>query len=41
MVDFTDGPANAGFFSPERFEADVYDCEVEGKIPLDIDFGEN
>lgn len=37
MVDFTDGPAGAGFFSPERFEADVYDCEVEGTIPEEID----
>lgn len=37
MVDFTEGPARAGFFSPERFEADVYDCEVEGLIPPDLD----
>ena len=37
MVDFTDGPASAGFFSPERFEADVYDCEVEGTVPPEID----
>ena len=37
MVDFTDGPAPAGFFSPERFEADVFDCEVEGNIPENID----
>ena len=37
MVDFTNGPASAGFFSPERFEADVYDCEVEGSIPPLID----
>jgi carotenoid cleavage dioxygenase-like enzyme len=22
-----------GFFAPQRFEADVYDCEVQGKIP--------
>ena len=36
MVDFTNGPATAGFFTPERFEADVYDCEVEGTIPKDI-----
>lgn len=37
MVDFTDGPAPAGFFSPERFEGNVYDCEVEGTIPDAID----
>ncbi len=37
MVDFTqDAAAPAGFFSPIRFEADVYDCEVEGTIPPDI-----
>jgi carotenoid cleavage dioxygenase len=27
----------AGFNSPTRFEADVYDCEVWGKIPSDIE----
>ena len=37
MVDFSEGPARAGFFSPERFEADVYDCEVEGLIPPELD----
>ena len=26
-----------GFNSPTRFEADVYDCEVWGKIPSDIE----
>ncbi len=26
----------SGFFQPMRFEADVYDCEVIGKIPADI-----
>ena len=26
-----------GFNSPTRFEADVYDCEVWGKIPTDIE----
>ena len=25
-----------GFFAPTRFEADVYDCEVIGKIPTDL-----
>ncbi len=38
MVDFTQGaPAPAGYFSPLRFEADVYDCEVEGTIPRELD----
>jgi len=36
MVDFTDGPAPAGFFSPQRFEAEIFDCEVEGEIPRDL-----
>src|SRR6056300_353443 len=36
MVDFTNGPAPAGFLSPQRFEADIYDCEVEGAIPKDL-----
>ena len=36
MVDFTNGPAPAGFLSPQRFEADIYDCEVEGSIPKDL-----
>ena len=36
MVDFTNGPAPKGFFSPIRFEADVFDCEVEGTIPADL-----
>ena len=38
MVDFTqDAAAPAGFFSPIRFEADIYDCEVWGKVPTDIE----
>ena len=36
MVDFTNGPAPAGFFSPQRFETEIYDCEVEGNIPKDL-----
>ncbi|MDB6082815.1 MAG: putative dioxygenase [Gammaproteobacteria bacterium] len=36
MVDFTKQPAAIGFFTPQRFEADVYDCEVIGKIPTDM-----
>jgi len=37
MVDFTNGPAPAGFFSPQRFEAEIFDCEVEGSVPKDLD----
>jgi carotenoid cleavage dioxygenase-like enzyme len=33
MVDFSSFPTMKGFFAPQRFEADVYDCEVQGKIP--------
>jgi carotenoid cleavage dioxygenase-like enzyme len=36
MVDFTDGPAPRGYFAPLRFEADVFDCEVEGRIPREL-----
>jgi carotenoid cleavage dioxygenase-like enzyme len=36
MVDFTGQPAASGFFAPQRFEADIYDCEVIGKIPTDM-----
>jgi carotenoid cleavage dioxygenase len=36
MVDFSNQPTMKGFFAPTRFEADVYDCEVVGKIPTDI-----
>jgi carotenoid cleavage dioxygenase len=36
MVDFTHGPAGRGFFSPQRYEADIYDCEVEGNIPREL-----
>ncbi len=25
-----------GFFAPMRFEADITDCEVIGKIPADL-----
>ena len=33
MVDFSNQPTMKGFFAPTRYEADVYDCEVIGKIP--------
>ena len=37
-VDFRDHPLfPRGFNSPTRFEADVYDCEVWGEIPSDIE----
>jgi carotenoid cleavage dioxygenase len=36
VVDFTKQPADKGFFAPIRFEADVYDCEVIGKVPTDM-----
>ena len=37
MVDFSNQPAMKGFFAPTRFEADIYDCEVTGQIPADLD----
>ena len=33
MVDFSKNPSAGGFFVPQRFEADVFDCEVVGKVP--------
>ena len=38
-VDFRGHPmfGGGGFNSPTRFEADVYDCEVWGQIPSDIE----
>jgi carotenoid cleavage dioxygenase-like enzyme len=36
MVDFSEMPAMRGFFAPQRFEADVLDCEVEGEIPSEL-----
>ena len=38
-VDFRGHPMfpQTGFNTPTRFEADVYDCEVWGKIPTDIE----
>jgi carotenoid cleavage dioxygenase len=37
-VDFRGHPMFApGFNSPTRFEADVYDCEVWGQIPTDVE----
>ena len=37
-VDFRGHPMfSGGFNAPTRFEADVYDCEVHGTIPSDIE----
>ncbi|HXY79648.1 MAG TPA: carotenoid oxygenase family protein, partial [Candidatus Bathyarchaeia archaeon] len=36
MVDFSSQPTMKGFFAPTRFEADVYDCEVIGKVPAEL-----
>jgi carotenoid cleavage dioxygenase-like enzyme len=36
-VNFDHIPSMTGFFAPTRFEADVFDCEVSGKIPAEID----
>ena len=38
MVDFS-AQTRRGFNAPARFEAKVYDCEVVGKIPTDINGG--
>ena len=37
MVDFSSQPAMRGYFAPARFEADIYDCEVTGEIPAELD----
>lgn len=34
---FRNDPNHAGYFAPMRFEADVFDCEVEGRIPSELD----
>ena len=36
MVDFTGQPTMKGFFSPQRYDADVRDCEVIGTLPSDL-----
>jgi len=35
-VSFSNDPTAKGFFAPTRFEADIFDCEVEGQIPRDL-----
>lgn len=37
MVDFSGRAELDGFFAPQRFEADVLDCQVVGRIPADLD----
>ena len=34
---FHDDAFHTGFFAPMRFEADIHDCEVEGRIPPQLD----
>src|SRR5580692_5565163 len=36
MVDFSRELTSKGFFAPERYEGDIYDCEVAGSIPKDM-----
>jgi carotenoid cleavage dioxygenase len=36
MSGYTRDPTQVGFFAPMRFEADITDCEVIGKIPADL-----
>jgi carotenoid cleavage dioxygenase len=34
MTDFSNMPGMKGFFAPQRFEADIAECETEGAIPI-------
>jgi carotenoid cleavage dioxygenase len=36
MVDFSAQSTMKGFFAPQRYDADIRDCEVVGKIPSDL-----
>jgi carotenoid cleavage dioxygenase len=36
-VNFRGDPYHTGFFAPMRFEADIHDCEIEGRVPDDLD----
>jgi carotenoid cleavage dioxygenase-like enzyme len=36
-VSFRGDPHHTGFYSPLRFEADLHDCEVDGRIPDELD----
>jgi carotenoid cleavage dioxygenase len=37
MVTFPETPSYTGQFKPARFEADIADLEIEGRLPTDID----
>jgi len=37
MAHFPDTPSFTGINKPERWEADIVDCEVEGRIPENLD----
>jgi carotenoid cleavage dioxygenase-like enzyme len=37
MLKFPETPAFNGFFKPERWEADISNCEVDGEIPAELD----
>ena len=36
MVAKFTGPQDQGFFAPQRFAADIADCEVSGTVPSDM-----
>ncbi|BBD99972.1 dioxygenase [Sphingobium amiense] len=37
MADFSKMKAAQGFFSPQRYEADILDCETTGSIPAELE----
>ena len=37
MVDFSQMATKTGYFAPERFEGEIFDCEILGRIPRDLD----
>ena len=39
MADFSNAFPRRGFNAPMRFEADVFDCEVAGTVPKDLNGG--
>ncbi|MGH8259246.1 MAG: carotenoid oxygenase family protein, partial [Steroidobacteraceae bacterium] len=36
MVDFSAQPQAVGYYAPARFDAEIFDCEVRGAIPVDL-----
>ncbi|HUN26478.1 MAG TPA: carotenoid oxygenase family protein [Steroidobacteraceae bacterium] len=36
MVDFSKDPTARGFYAPDRFESNVFDCEVQGRVPTEM-----